>query len=75
MKKFTQRELDILNLIIEGKTNSEIADKLFISVHTVKANLENIYFKSGTHNRVLLALYVYKNGLYEGSLIEKYQDK
>ena len=42
MKKFTQRELDILNLIIEGKTNSEIADKLFISVHTVKANLENI---------------------------------
>lgn len=60
MEKFTKRELEIINLLSEGMTNLEIANKLFISVHTVKASLENIYAKTGIHNRVLLALYMYK---------------
>ena len=44
---------------MEGLSNKEIAAKLFISVHTVKANLEHIYEKLNISNIVLLALYVY----------------
>lgn len=56
MKELTPRELEVLNLISEGLTNKQIAENLFISVHTVKAEIENIYFKLGVHNRVLAAL-------------------
>ena len=63
MKKLTCREGQIVKLLLEGLTNKEIADKLFISVHTVKANLENIYEKFDIHNRVQLAVYFSKNDL------------
>ena len=56
MKNLTKRELEILELLIEGRSNREIAETLFISAHTVKSNLEAIYQKFGIHNRVLLAL-------------------
>ena len=45
---------------MNGLTNKEIASSLFISAHTVKANLENIYYKLNISNRVLLALFVYQ---------------
>lgn len=41
------REVEVLRLISEGLTSSEIADKLFISVHTVKTHRKNILRKSG----------------------------
>lgn len=41
----TDRESDILRLLIEGKTNQEIADSLLISVGTVKAHVHSIYGK------------------------------
>lgn len=47
----TEREFDALRLSIEGKTNAEIADKLFISVSTVKFHLRNTYAKMGVGNR------------------------
>ena len=45
MQRLTAREKEVANLVMEGLTNKEIASRLFISVHTVKANLENIYYK------------------------------
>lgn len=60
---FTQRELEVVKFLSEGKSNKEIAKELYISVHTVKATLEKIYDKTGVHNRVLLALYAYKQNL------------
>ena len=45
------RELDTLKLIAEDLSNQEIADKLFISLNTVKTHLKNIYFKLEVHNR------------------------
>ena len=63
MKKLTQREIQIVELLAEGLSNKEIAAKLFISVHTVKANLEHIYEKLNINNRVLLAVYWLKNNL------------
>ena len=59
MQRLTEREKEVARLVMEGLSNKEIAAKLFISVHTVKANLEHIYEKLNLPNRVLLALYVY----------------
>ena len=56
MTNFTERELDVLKLLVEGYSNREIADRLYVSVHTVKATLEKIYEKIGLHNRVLVAV-------------------
>jgi LuxR family maltose regulon positive regulatory protein len=45
------REQDTLKLIAEDLSNQEIADKLFISLNTVKTHLKNIYFKLEVNNR------------------------
>jgi ATP/maltotriose-dependent transcriptional regulator MalT len=49
--ELTEREFEALHLSIEGKSNTEIADKLFISVSTVKFHLRNAYGKMGVGNR------------------------
>jgi len=51
----TRREREIIGLIQAGKTNQEIADKLFISVATVKDHNHNLFRKSGVRNRLELA--------------------
>lgn len=48
----TEREFGVLSNLAQGLTNEEIADKLHISVHTVKAHLEAIYDKLSVTNRV-----------------------
>lgn len=65
MIDLTERELDIIKLLAFGKSNNEIAGELFISVHTVKKNLENIYDKTGYHNRVQIVIFALKNKLIE----------
>ena len=49
--QLTEREFDALKLSIEGKSNTEIADRLHISVSTVKFHLRNTYTKIGVGNR------------------------
>ncbi len=46
----TNREKDVIKLLLEGKSNREIAECLSISVHTVKAHLEHIYEKNGINS-------------------------
>ena len=53
----TDREKEVLRLVALGKNNSEIAEELFISVNTVTRHLTNIFFKTGTANRVQAAVY------------------
>ena len=48
----TEREKNVLFYLMQGLTNEEIASKLHISVHTVKAHLEAIYDKLNVKNRV-----------------------
>ncbi len=57
MVNLTNRELEVLELLAEGITNRKIGEKLYISVHTVKAILEGVYDKLGLHNRVQVSLY------------------
>jgi DNA-binding CsgD family transcriptional regulator len=47
----SERELEVLTLLASGKTNSEVAADLFISVGTVKSHTGNIYRKLGAKNR------------------------
>jgi DNA-binding CsgD family transcriptional regulator len=47
----TERELEVLTLLADGRTNSEAARALFISVGTVKSHTGNIYRKLGAKNR------------------------
>ncbi len=47
----SDRELDTLKLIAEDLTNQEIADKLFISLNTVKTHLKNVFLKLEADNR------------------------
>ena len=47
----SERESAVLNLVIQGNTNSAIADQLYISVNTVKNHLKNIFKKMGVSSR------------------------
>jgi LuxR family maltose regulon positive regulatory protein len=51
-KQLTERELEILSQLADGKINKEIANKLNISVGTVKQHLFHIYTKIEVNNRV-----------------------
>lgn len=56
--KISPREKEVLLLVIRGKTNKDIAESLFISLHTVKSHVSNIYEKLGVKNRMELAALV-----------------
>jgi len=48
---YSERERDILPLILEGLSNEEIGERLFISPHTVKNHVTSIFRKAGVLNR------------------------
>ncbi len=62
-EKFTDRELEILELICEQLTAREIAERMFISIKTVEVHKSNLLLKSGVKNTVGLILYAVKNQL------------
>ena len=51
LPRLTAREREILDLVAEGMTNAEIAERLWVSPGTVRRHLENIYAKLGVHTR------------------------
>jgi LuxR family maltose regulon positive regulatory protein len=51
IEPLSERELEVLQLIAEGLTNQEIADRLYLSLHTIKIHARNIYAKLGVKNR------------------------
>ncbi len=50
-KTLTKKEIEIFELLKQGKTNKEIASELFISVSTVKTHINNIFKKLNISNR------------------------
>ncbi len=62
MENFTEREREVLFLLLRGLTNKEISKKLFISNHTTKAHVASIYKKLGVSNRVQAAIKSMKLG-------------
>ena len=59
----TVREIEVMSLVAQGLNNRQIADKLILSVGTVKIHVHNIYEKLGIKNRVDLTLYAQKRGV------------
>lgn len=59
----TNRELEILQYIVSGKSNKEIAADLSLSVNTVAVHRANIMDALGIHNTAELVVYAIKNGL------------
>ncbi len=47
----SKRELEVLELIAQGMSNQEIADKLFVSPHTVKSHSSNLFVKLNARRR------------------------
>ena len=62
-KTLTKREKEIIRLVVEGLTNKEIADKLFISIRTVDSHKTNIMQKLNIKSSVDLVKYALKNNL------------
>lgn len=62
MNGVTGREREITDLVVQGYSNKEIAEKLFISEHTVKAHLNRIFRKFNTTSRSKLITLVANNG-------------
>jgi DNA-binding CsgD family transcriptional regulator len=61
--EFTTRELDVLQLILEEKTTSEIAEKLQISPFTVEGHRKNLMQKTNSKNVVGLIKYCLLNNI------------
>ena len=59
----TDRELEVLKLIVDGKSNKEIAAELSLSVNTVAVHRSNIMDSLGIHKTAELVVYAIKNGL------------
>jgi two-component system response regulator NreC len=59
----TPRELDVLNLIVRGYTNRQVADELMLSVRTVEGYRANLTEKLDLHNRADLVRYARQHGL------------
>lgn len=63
LESLTQREILILKEVARGLSNQEIADKLFISVPTVKTHIGHILAKTGSRDRVQAVVFAYESGL------------
>lgn len=59
----SQREVEIIGLIAEGYTNGQIAEKLFLSNHTVGTHRKNIMQKLGVNNTAAVVMYAVKTGI------------
>ena len=62
-EELTNREMEILLLMTEGKSNQEMADELYIALKTVKVHVSNILSKLQVQDRTQAVIYAFKHGL------------
>ncbi len=63
MYNLSRREVEILSGLAAGNSYKMLADKLFISIHTVRSHIRNIYKKLQVHNQSEAVSRAYKNGI------------
>lgn len=61
--KLSDRELQVLNLLVEGQSNPEIATTLCLSRNTVKTHVRNILNKLGVNHRIQAVVIALRSGL------------
>jgi two-component system, NarL family, response regulator LiaR len=62
-EELTEREMEVLKHIAEGKTNQEIADELFIALKTVKTHVSNILSKLQVQDRTQAVIYAFRHSI------------
>lgn len=62
-EELTEREMEVLKLIAEGKTNQDIADELFIALKTVKTHVSNILSKLQVQDRTQAVIYAFRHSI------------
>ncbi|MGE7665081.1 response regulator [Ureibacillus composti] len=62
-EQLTEREMEVLLLVAQGKTNQEIANELFIALKTVKTHVSNILSKLEVQDRTQAVVYAFQHGL------------
>jgi len=62
----TARQLQVVRLVAEGRTNREIAAALVLSEKTVARHLSNIFTKIGVPSRAAATAYAYRTGIVRG---------
>jgi DNA-binding NarL/FixJ family response regulator len=65
VERLTQREIEVLRLIVQGHTNRQIADVLSLSVRTIESHRANLMDKLNLRSRVELVRYAAQHGLLE----------
>jgi len=63
LSDLTHRELEILQLVIAGKTNKVIAGEISISEKTVEFHLDNLYSKIGARSRLMAGIWALQHGM------------
>lgn len=67
----TERELEILALVAEGKSNKQIAAELYLAVQTVKFHLTSVYRKLDSNTRTEAVRQAYRRGLLDAPLLDR----
>ena len=63
LSDLTPRELEILQLVVTGKTNKAIANEIYISEKTVEFHLDHLYTKIGARSRLMAGIWALQQGI------------
>jgi len=63
LSDLTQRELQILHLVLAGQTNKSIAAELYVCEKTIEFHLSHIYTKIDVHTRLMAGIWALQQGM------------